>query len=86
MEQLRKLHKQVAHPSATKLYDLLKIAGTKAVIPKTLENLEYLVSTCEPCRKIRTAPKRYLATLEAENTRFNAKVNINFMYIEGTPV
>ena len=42
MTQLQKLHKKFAHPSATKLYDLLKAAGTKALTPKTLEKLEYL--------------------------------------------
>ena len=47
--QLRKIHKLFAHPSATKLYDQLTTAGTKAIAPKTLEKLEYLVSICEPC-------------------------------------
>ena len=35
MAQLRKLHKQFAHPSAVKLYDLLKAAGLKAITPKS---------------------------------------------------
>ena len=57
MAQLQKLHKKFAQPSATKLYDLLKSAGTKAVATKTPEKIEYLVSTFEPCQKIGTAPK-----------------------------
>ena len=85
MAQLRKLHKQFAHPSVTKQYDLLKSAETKAITPKTLEKLEYLVSTCELCQMIRTAPKRYRVSMVAENTRFNATVYINFMCIEGAP-
>ena len=56
--QLRKLHKQFVHPSATKLYNLLKAAGTKALILKTIEKLKHLLSTCEPYQRIRNAPKR----------------------------
>ena len=48
MAQLRNCHEQFALKSATKLYDLLKTAGTKAIASKTLENLEYLVLTCDP--------------------------------------
>ena len=36
MVQLRKLHKQFAHPAATKLYDLLKTVETKSITLKTL--------------------------------------------------
>ena len=86
MKHLRKLHKQFAHTPATKLYDLLKTSGAKAVTLKTPEKLEYLVSICEPCQKIKTAPKRYYATMGAKNTRFNAKVYIDFIYIEGASV
>ena len=75
-----------AHPSATKLYDFLKTAGTKVLTPKTLGKLEYLVSNCEPCLNIRTAAKRYSVIMGAENTRFNANLYIDFRYIEGDPV
>ena len=39
MADLRKLHKEFAHLSATKLLDLLKTAGKKVIAPKTLERL-----------------------------------------------
>ena len=83
MAQLGKLHKQFAHPSAIKLFNLLKSAGTRAVTSKTLEKLEYLISTCEPCPKAKTVSKRYRVIIGAENARINAKVYIDFMYIEG---
>ena len=43
MPQLRKLHSQLALPSATFLYDLLKTAGTEAETPHTLKkwNVSY---------------------------------------------
>ena len=65
---------------------MLKTAGMKTVTPKTLERLEDLVSTCEPCQKIRTALKRYRVTMGAENIRLNAEVYIDFMHIEGASV
>ena len=71
MEQKGKLHKQFSHPSATKLCDLLKTGGTKTIAPKTLEKLEYLVSNCEPCQKIKTAPKRYRVSWRDKDNRFN---------------
>ena len=61
--QLRKLHTQFAHPSAIRLYDLLKTSRMKAATPKTLEKFEYIVSACEPCLKTRAAPTRYLVTI-----------------------
>ena len=58
----------------------------KSITPKYPEKLENFLSTYEPCQKIRTASKRYRVTMGAENTRFNAKVNLDFMCIEGTSV
>ena len=63
-----------------------KKAGTKTVTAETLWKLEYLVSTCEPCLKIMTAPKRYHVAMGVEHTRFKAQVYIDFMYTEGYPV
>ena len=47
--QLHKISKRFAHPAATSLYELLKTAGIGAVTPKTLDKLEYIAKTCEPC-------------------------------------
>ena len=50
--QLLKLYRQFPHPSAEKLYDLLRCAGLKAVIQQTLERLKEIVSRCEPFQRI----------------------------------
>ena len=84
--QLRKIHKQFAHLAARRLYELLKTAGIGAVTPKSLDKLEYIAKTCEPCQRIRNAPHRFRVTLGAENTRFNSKVYMDFVYIDGQPV
>ena len=54
--------------------------------PRTIDGLEYFVSICDFFQKIRIAPKRYFVTVVAENTRFNAKLYIDLMHIEGAPV
>ena len=54
-DQLNKLHKQFADPSATKLYNLLRHAGLKAVNKETLERLNEIVAKCESCQRIRNA-------------------------------
>ena len=38
------MHRQLAHPSAGKLYNLLNIAGMGAVNNSTLEELENIVA------------------------------------------
>ena len=58
----------------------------KTPTPKILENLEYLVLTCELCQKIRSAPKHYHVTKRAENTRFYVKVYTEFTYSESDPM
>ena len=68
------------------LHDLLKASGLNAVTPNTPEKLGYTISTCEPCQKIRASPKRYRVTMGADNIRFNVKVYVGFLYIEGVPV
>ena len=86
VKQLEKLHRQFAHPSAEKLYNLLKTAGLKAVDASTHKLLEDIAARCEPCQRIRNAPRRFRVTLGQENVRFNADVYVDIMYIDGRPV
>ena len=69
--QLEKLHRQLAHPSATKLYDLLKTAGTQAETPETLKTLQRITAACEVCQKIGNAPSKFRISMGSEYTRFN---------------
>ena len=84
--QLKKMHQQFAHPSAEKLYNLLKTAGTEAFDNSTLTELEKIVAACEPCQKIKNAPLRFRVLLGHANVRFNAKSFIDIMYLDGRPV
>ena len=82
-QQLEKLYRQFAHPSSKKLYNLLKRAGLEAVDSDTLRKLEQIVSRCDPCQRIKIAPLRFRVTLDQENTRFNSKVYMNLLHLEG---
>ena len=62
-QQLCKLHRQLAHPSPVKLYNLLKRAGLKAVDSNTLHQLEKIVEQCDPCQKNKNAQYRFRVTL-----------------------
>ncbi len=84
--QLRKLHLQFAHSSAGKMYNLLKNCGTEAVTAQTLQELENIVAKCEPCQRIRNGPMRFRVIMGHENIRFNSRVYIDIMYIDGIPV
>ena len=53
--QLLKLNMQFTHPSAEKLYALLRRASFKAVTHQTIERLKDILDRCEPCQRIRNA-------------------------------
>ena len=84
--QLNKMHRHFGHPSADKLFNLLKIAGTEAVDSSTREELEKIVATCEPCQRIKNAPLRFRTSMGHANIRFNARAYIEIMYLDGRPV
>ena len=84
--QLKRFHLQFAHPSAGKLYNLLKKAGLEAAYARTLETLEKIVAECEPSQRIRNSPLRFRVAMGHENVRFNSRVYIDIMYLDGRPV
>ena len=85
-DQLRKLHKRFAHPSADKLYQLLKRASREHVSSETLDSLKKIGEECEPCQRIARGPHRFRVSLGNEDTRFNQRVFIDIMYIDGLPI
>ena len=84
--QLEKMHRQFAHPSASKLFNLLKRAGTEAVDAKTFKRIRDIVARCEPCQRIHNAPVRFRVSIGHEHVRFNARAYIDIMYLDGKPV
>ena len=43
---------RLAHPSADKLYQLLKSAGGEEVLSETFESLEKITEEYDPCQRI----------------------------------
>eukprot|EP00171_Calliarthron_tuberculosum_P000237 IDg237t1 len=84
--QLHKLHRQFGHPSANKLYQLLKRANPAESFPDVLRELEEISKQCDPCQRIQHAPKRFRVSFGAEDVRFNERLFIDIMYLDGKPV
>ena len=84
--QLMKLHKKFAHPSAQKLCNLLKSSRPEDATPETLRILEGLAKRCDPCQRIQNAPNRFCVSFGVENVRFNERLLIDIMYLEGKAV
>ena len=84
--QLGKLHKQFFHPSAEKLFNLLKKARLEETTAEALRILQDLSKRCDPCKRIHTAPTRFRVSFGAENGRFNERVLLDIVTIDGKPV
>ncbi len=85
-QQLLRFHRQFAHPSASKLFNLLETAGLEAFDSKTLEQLEGIGARCEPCQRIGNALRRFRVSIGQKNVRFNARAYIDIMQRDGKPV
>ena len=84
--QLLKLHRQFFHPSAQKLFNLLRRSRPDEATPETLRVLQDISSRCDPCQRIQHAPTRFRVSLGAEGLRFNERVMMDIMVIDGNPV
>ena len=86
IQQLEKLHRLFAHPSADKLYKLLKRAGREHVTTETLKTLKKLQQRFKTCQRVANAPSHFKVSLGNEDTRFNRRVFIDIVYIDGREV
>lgn len=79
--ELRQLHRRFGHPSARRLYDLLKNAGQDVVRGA----IDQLSKFCHHCQKHGKAPGRFKFHLRDE-VNFNHSIIIDVMYLDGNPV
>ena len=84
--QLGRLHRQFFHPSATKLFNLLKRSRPGDTTPETLKTLKELSQRCDPCQRIQHAPTRFRVSLGSEEATFNERILLEIMYLDGKPV
>ena len=80
--QLQRLHRQFFHPSADKLYKLLKRSRPDETTPETKKILEDLTKRCDPCQRIHRGPTRFRVSLGTEEIRFNERVIMDIMYLD----
>lgn len=84
--QLSRLHRQIFHPSAQKLFNLLKRSRPEEATAETMEVLKDLPRRCDPCQRIQHAPVRFRVTIGAEDVRFNERIFFDIMVLDGDPV
>ena len=69
-----------------KLYDLIKKARPEEVTPQTLGILEDISKRCNPFQRITNAPNRFRVTIGAEHVKFNDRIQLDVMFLDGKPL
>ncbi len=82
--ELGKLHRRFAHPSAEKLFNLLRRAQPDNLTPETRRVLEDIVARCDSCQRM--APKPFVFQVSMpDNIVFNHEILMDLMRIEPRP-
>ncbi|KHJ30393.1 hypothetical protein EV44_g3899 [Erysiphe necator] len=81
--ELRRLHRRFGHPSAQRLYTILKPSGHNEVDKK---NIDYLNKFCNYCQKNKGPPQRFRFKIQEKDIQFNHSINVDIMYIENNPI
>lgn len=84
--QLHKLHRQFFHPSPDKLFNLILKSRPEHATQATRSALEQISARCDPCQRIKHAPLRFRVSFGSGNVRFNERIIIDIMYIDGDPI
>lgn len=84
--ELRRIHKTFGHPSIDTTLKILKRASGDKLSKGTKAVIEGIVDGCKTCRLIASKPRRFKLTVGTNDLRFNHKVQIDTMFINGKPV
>lgn len=84
--QLVKMHRNFHHPSVEKLFNLLQRARPETATKQTWLTLQDIAKRCDPCQRITNAPNRFRVSFGAEHVRFNERIMMDVMYIDGKAV
>ena len=84
--ELVKLHRQFKHPSAEKLYNLLKRSKVADVDSDTRRLLEEITKSCNTCATFSRPPQRFRVTIPPDEIVFNKEVALDLMWLEGKAV
>lgn len=79
-EELKKLHRHFTHPSARKLYDLLKRAIDAPLPPNTFSTIDEIVKECDTC--IEMTPRANSFQFQApDKVVFNHRLLLDIVYL-----
>ena len=85
-KELRTIHRSFGHPSVSSTYKLLKRASNEPLAEDVKPNLRKLANECKICRVNAAIPRRFKLTVGSDELRFNNRIYVDTMFIEGRPV
>ena len=84
--ELKRIHKHMWHPSASKLYNILKRTHPKDTTCDTLKILEEISAACSTCTTLSRNPHRFRVTLPKDRCIFNHELAIDLVWLKKKPV
>ena len=84
--ELRRMHLHFFHPSARKLFNVLKRARPDETRPETHEILKQISKACSTCQVHSSGPLRFRVTLPKSKCVFNHELALDLMWLDGSPV
>lgn len=79
--QLKRLHRHLYHPSAGKLYNLLKKIDADDLPADTRETLEQISKLCRTCQQIANKPHRFRIRFP-DDIVFNRELRLYLMFLD----
>lgn len=83
--ELYKLHHHFYHPSASKLYNLLRRTNPSKLNPNTIRTLDEITKSCSTCQKYSKGPHRFRVSFPKEKCIFNHEIAIDLLWLNGNP-
>lgn len=83
--QIRRLHKHFIHPSASKLYELLRKASSNELESDIRKLIEEISRSCATCAEINDRPVSF-SVRTPDSVIFNQQLLIGIMYYNSRPI
>ena len=80
--ELEKLHRRFAHPTTTKMMNLLRKANPENIDKRTRYILEQIYKSCDPCQRMSPKPFVFQVSMP-DDIMFNNEVIVDLMWLEG---
>ena len=85
-KELRTIHRSFGHPSVSSTYKLLRRASGDKLKGNIKGMLRRLSENCKICKTNAATPRRFKLTIGTDDLRFNNRIIVDTMFIEGRPV